>query len=569
MTVTDPGGNLLHAELDALRRAYAAQLPDRIGSLVALWHELVSAWDDEVAKTLHRMAHSLIGSGATYGFATISHTARLLERALVAIVERGRPLLMEQQTEVGALLEALQKACAVASPTFEAPAARPRLVTPAPPLSQPNRLIFVLSCDPALMHHLAAQIGYFGYTVHNFAPSANLDAALLASAPAALIVDCAWQSGSAEESAVIRSLQPARERGIPLLFISSQGDFAARLQAVRAGADSYFTRPIAISSLIDRLDRLVAPPATEPYRILIVEDEPDLAAYHALILQQAGMTTTIVTDPLHVMQPLVECTPDLILMDLYMPTCSGLEVAAVIRQQEAFVSIPIVFLSAETNVDKQLSAMQLGGDDFLTKPIQPDHLISAVTSRVQRSRTLRSFMVRDSLTGLLNHTRIKEQLSLEVARARRQQSQLTLAMIDIDHFKKVNDTYGHPAGDRVIKSLARLLQQRLRKTDAIGRYGGEEFVVILPDTPSRSAMPVLDEIRASFAGLQHQVEGGTLSVTISCGSASYPGHSDVTSLIQCADEALYAAKRGGRNQVVMSNAGNPNLSSEHGNVKRL
>jgi CheY-like chemotaxis protein len=155
-----------------------------------------------------------------------------------------------------------------------------------------------------------------------------------------------------------------------------------------------------------------------------------------------------------------------------MVACDGFELATVIRQQEEFVGISIVFLSAESNIGRQLFALRLGGDDFLIKPIEPDHLVSVVTSRVERSRVLRSFMVRDSLTGLLNHTAIKEQLEIQLARTRRLNGKLSFAMLDIDHFKTVNDTYGHSVGDRVLKSLSRLLQQRLRETDIVGRAGG-------------------------------------------------------------------------------------------------
>jgi PleD family two-component response regulator len=143
-----------------------------------------------------------------------------------------------------------------------------------------------------------------------------------------------------------------------------------------------------------------------------------------------------------------------------MPGASGQEIAKVIRQQDAYLSIPIVFLSAESDIGRQREAMSLGGDEFLHKPIQPEHLVSAVRSRVIRYRALRALMVRDSLTGLLNHTSYKERLRAEVARAKRQNKMLSVAIIDIDHFKNVNDTYGHPAGDRVIKNLSRLLKQR-------------------------------------------------------------------------------------------------------------
>jgi diguanylate cyclase (GGDEF)-like protein len=211
-----------------------------------------------------------------------------------------------------------------------------------------------------------------------------------------------------------------------------------------------------------------------------------------------------------------------------------------------------VFLSTETSLDKQLAAMRLGGDDFLTKPIQLDHLISSVTSRAQRSRILRSFMIRDSLTGLLNHTKTKEHLDLEVARAQRRQGSLVFAMLDIDHFKSVNDTYGHPTGDRVIKNLARLLQQHLRKTDVIGRYGGEEFAVVLIDTDGPAGLRALDRIRSHFAQIRQQSEGAEFTVTFSCGVATFPDYKSATELNDAADKALYEAKRGGRNQVILA-----------------
>ncbi|MDX8399404.1 MAG: GGDEF domain-containing protein, partial [Gallionellaceae bacterium] len=187
-----------------------------------------------------------------------------------------------------------------------------------------------------------------------------------------------------------------------------------------------------------------------------------------------------------------------------------------------------------------------------TKPIQADHLVSSVSSRIQRSLLLRSFMVRDSLTGLLNHTTIKEQLEREVARAKRQGLPLTFAMVDIDLFKKVNDTYGHPAGDRVIKSLARLLKQRLRENDLIGRYGGEEFAVVLVDTDGASAITVLDSIRKDFSQLHHLADDKEFTTTFSCGIATFNGSNSSAKLCDEADKALYKAKHAGRNQIMLA-----------------
>jgi diguanylate cyclase (GGDEF)-like protein len=159
-------------------------------------------------------------------------------------------------------------------------------------------------------------------------------------------------------------------------------------------------------------------------------------------------------------------------------------------------------------------------------------------------------MVRDSLTGLYNHTTIKERLDQELSRSSRLQSCLCFAMIDLDHFKKVNDTHGHGTGDRVLKSLARYLSQRLRKSDVIGRYGGEEFAVILPDTPLQAAIGLLNELRLGFAHIHHRGSGKDFTVKLSAGLASYPDYRNPTALIEAADQALYLAKRQGRNQVV-------------------
>jgi diguanylate cyclase (GGDEF)-like protein len=213
------------------------------------------------------------------------------------------------------------------------------------------------------------------------------------------------------------------------------------------------------------------------------------------------------------------------------------------------LSIPIVFLSAESDVGRQREAMSLGGDEFLHKPIEPEHLISAVRSRVIRYRALRALMVRDSLTGLLNHTSYKERLRAEVSRAKRQNKRLSVAIIDIDHFKNVNDTYGHPAGDRVIKNLSRLLKQRLRGADVIGRYGGEEFALALPDTPIEIAVNVINGLRVSFAAIEQHAGNAIFHNTFSAGVTQLPGLMEAEALIKAADVALYASKHSGRNQV--------------------
>jgi diguanylate cyclase (GGDEF)-like protein len=251
-----------------------------------------------------------------------------------------------------------------------------------------------------------------------------------------------------------------------------------------------------------------------------------------------------------VLESLARFQPDLILMDMFMPGCTGVEAARVIRQHPEFLSIPIVYLSGDTNVPLQIEALRLGGDHFLTKPYNPVVLNAIVQSKIERYRVLRRAMERDGLTGLYNHRTSKDKLATAIQQARSALHPLAVAMIDIDHFKKINDSYGHPMGDQVIRSLSWFLSQRLRKTDIIGRYGGEEFLVVLPAADAARAVEVLDRIRHDFGQIKHPFNETWCSATLSVGVTQLHETDDVQALIKQADEALYSAKRAGRNRIV-------------------
>jgi diguanylate cyclase (GGDEF)-like protein len=415
------------------------------------------------------------------------------------------------------------------------------------------RRIFVVGDDPGFADELKTQLSCFGYDISVFNTASAFKHALQQTPDSIVLMDTTFQEDRLGGVKLMDEIQQGRDVAVPVVFLSACDEFGMRLDAARAGGIAYMIKPVNIGSLIDKLDGLTSTRPQVPYRVMIVDDSQALAEYHSAVLGQAGMIVKTVNTPFDVIQALFEFTPDLILIDLYMPGCSGLDLAKVIRQLDAFVSIPIVFLSAEKDIDRQLFAVGLGGDDFLTKPIQPQHLVSSVTSRIRRSLMLRSFMVRDSLTGLLNHTAISDLLDREVAWALRQKTPLAFAMIDIDHFKQVNDNYGHRVGDRVIKSLARLLRQRLGPADLVGRYGGEEFAVVL--TGADAAIKVLDAIRVDFSQLPQLAGDKEFTVTFSCGIADIAHFPDTTGLEDAADRALYLAKRSGRNRVVLAEGG--------------
>ena len=176
-------------------------------------------------------------------------------------------------------------------------------------------------------------------------------------------------------------------------------------------------------------------------------------------------------------------------------------------------------------------------------------MIEAVTARIERYRQLQTLMLRDGLTGLFNHTTMREHLMQEINRAGRAAQPFALAMLDIDEFKTVNDRFGHAVGDKVLRSLAQMLTLRLRREDIIGRYGGEEFLIILPNTQAKEAVDLLDDLREGFAQVVHLAHKAEFRVTFSCGVAGFPQYNSAASLSEAADKALYSAKRQGRNRV--------------------
>lgn len=502
----------------------------------------------------HRVAE-LSSSSASSGFADVSAVAMTLELKLTACLDKAAPPTEDDYRSFRHLLASLEHT--IESQQGAGPSFIVRSVAKIEPrpLKQRVEEILVLAEDARQAEGLAKQIASFGYPARHAAMGDDLTALLPRLRPAAVILDCEVLENCLPilSAALARVDEALAAR--PLVLALGEDALSQRLAAARVGITAYFTRPVNVPGLVDRLDSLLSTAMSEPYRIMIVDDDLTLSRVYELVFQDKGWVTYVVNEPSQILEPLADFNPDIILMDLYMPGVEGTELAAVIRQFEKYVSIPIVYLSMEEDISKQLSAVSLGADDFLSKTMRPDHLVAAIQSRVQRYRVLRSMLNRDSLTNLLNHTTLKIRLESECSRARRIGARLAFAMIDLDHFKNVNDTYGHLTGDKVLKTLAKTLKQRLRVSDVVGRYGGEEFAVILLDIDGADhAAELMDRIREAFAGMDQNANGAAFRVTFSCGIATFPEFSDAHSLSDAADRALYEAKRLGRNRVVLASA---------------
>ena len=258
-----------------------------------------------------------------------------------------------------------------------------------------------------------------------------------------------------------------------------------------------------------------------------------------------------------------ENAPDLILLDVMLPDIDGYEISRRIKNDPDLAFIPIILVTARDSTQDKVAGLDAGADDYLTKPINFPELEARVRSMLrikrlqdeleEKNQELERLSISDGLTGLFNHRHIYGLLHEEFERADRTDERLTVAMFDLDRFKSVNDNYGHQAGDRVLEQFAEILRESAREIDRLGRYGGEEFMALLPDTGIEDAFVFVERVRREVARRPFNIgRDEPLSMTMSCGVATYPHEviSDPETLVRFADEALYAAKAAGRNRAM-------------------
>ena len=426
---------------DRLKHHFAQRVIHQARQVLEVWQRLQrSEWNDAGMLELTEANLRLLRYAERFEQLEHAQLAQSIGASLDEVVENRGRLNSSLIARLNQAMQRLSRTGLRHGDAFEQ--------TFLPPLRKP---VYIALQDARRAERLAQQLDFFGLAAQALSDEHAFRAAITERHPAAIVMDVDFAGAGLELAA---SVQDGLEQKIPLLFFSHcDTDTPTRLAAVRAGGQEFFTGSLDASSLLERIEVLTHVSQYDPYKVLIVDDSKAQATHTERVLNSAGILTHTLTEPIQAMDALAEFQPDLIILDMYMPECNGTELAKVIRHNDRYVSVPIIYLSAEDDLDKQLDAMSEGGDDFLTKPIKPRHLIATVRNRAARARNLKARMVRDSLTGLYNHTHTLQLLEDACFRARREEQPLAFAMLDIDHFKKVNDTYGHPMGDRVIKRL--------------------------------------------------------------------------------------------------------------------
>lgn len=341
-----------------------------------------------------------------------------------------------------------------------------------------------------------------------------------------------------------------RNQTIKVICLSGLSAYQTRLQAVRAGVDDYIVKPVNVSNLVSKIRKTFHLDSHRPMYIMMLDDQPDICEFYENAVTTRHLSVKAFSNVATFFKVLENFTPDIFLLDLSMPDISGLEVAKVLRQQSKYDFIPIVFLTADESESTKIEILNAGADDVILKGTPVRMVFQHITTRTIRGQHIRYLTSRDSLTGVLNHGQIMDACATAFTLFNRNLSNFVVVLIDLDNFKSVNDEFGHPIGDKVLFGIGQLLHRSLRQSDLVGRYGGEEFVLLLHDTDSRAVEDKIESIRVAFSELEFKSETKKFNVTFSAGIADAKHYQNITQLICAADNALYQAKRSGRNRLI-------------------
>ncbi len=374
----------LAKSLVKLQLTFKLGLEDKIIQINGLWGSACATKNtQESLSDLHRMAHSLAGAGGTFGAMSVSTVARELEQLFKTYQDSPTNSVISEcgQQKIERLLVQLKTAADDWQPS-NIPFIQPIEVDDR----RDNNLIYLAEDDELLGADLAEKLSQADFRVKHFAQLEAFEAAFDKEVPAAIIMDIVFKEGDVAGADVIQKITQKLKTCPPVVFISVRDDIEVRLAAARAGARRYFCKPLNIEKLTNTLNGLTAKTSIKPYSVLLIDDDQTLLDYYSIILKEAGMSVKALNNPFDCLTALSDFKPDIIVLDVYMPGCSGPELAQVIRQDDVWALTPIMFLSSETDLNRQLAAMDLGGDDFLVKPVDAEHLVAAIIARAKRAR---------------------------------------------------------------------------------------------------------------------------------------------------------------------------------------
>ncbi|MDO9467645.1 MAG: EAL domain-containing protein [Thiobacillus sp.] len=535
-------------------------------NLLIYKEELNQAWAafqltqgaDSVAALSH-IAHRLAGSGKAYGFAELSRAARALEHACdeatALLPEQAQPALA---TLANALLAQLDHD-ADSSRKAPVPSGHPAY-RPSAQDKPPGARLLVVDDDTDFSAQLCALLRGHGFHVHTLHTIEHFSDAVARFEPLAAIVDMDFYGARFAGAEEVFAWRQHDGAPLPMIFISGYESFHTRLAAARAGGNYFLSKPLDEARLLSLLKSELNISPDEPYRILLVDDDGDLLLLYESVLVQAGYQVFTATGAEEALATLEREWPELLLIDVHMPGCTGIELGQIIRQHEQFSHIPLLFMSAAADTDAKLACARLAHDEFITKPIEPWRLVMMVKSRVARSRRLGMIglgqlgsefdLQHDPLTALPTLKAFRQAIQAQLNELEPGEI-FAVLKLDIRDFHTVNNLFGHFSGDHILQRLAWELSRCLSDNDLLCRESGDEFLVLTGRHASTDPVNQLAESLAAAIEKSPIAEDRILlALSADIGIALAPQDAaDADNLLRGADTALFAARKSPNSEI--------------------
>ena len=421
------------------------------------------------------------------------------------------------------------------------------MVTP-PAHALPNNKVYYLGADSILAFNLGSILNQQGLRLATFAAPESLAAATATALPKVLILDLEQVPIGSTLRQFLDDLMPGAGQRPGLLCIAAQGAIEPHLRAIRAGAQGIYTAPVPVRDLADKVISISGVNGASRYRVLVVEDDPVQAKYIAALLTNAGMEPREVGEPLRVLDVIRAFRPDLVLMDLYMPDANGDELTAIIRAQDEFFDLPIIFLSSEQNQDRQMDALRVGADSFIVKPVQRKLLVDSIDHRIRMSRWLRerrqAASRRGSASGLLQTDQFLRQLDRHVRNGGVPQDGCGLLLIDLDSPQATLERLCFNGTERLLRGLEAEISNRMNTEESATRLGDFSYAVLAKREDAQALADLAERLRGlvSEAGSWPADEAAT-GITVSVGVGLFvPPADDALTMISRGQKAAMVAR---------------------------
>tara|TARA_R110002049_G_scaffold191506_1_gene360415 strand:- start:6033 stop:7700 length:1668 start_codon:yes stop_codon:yes gene_type:complete len=541
-------------KFERIREIYVESFPEKIQELRQCWAELnaTDSYHASLAK-LRIEVHNIAGSSGSHEFNDLHALAKQVESNIVKVLDEKSSWNNEKK-EIGNLVQQLVDKLETEMLNYNFSEDDedniPRL--DALQLSHRELVIFIISHRSVELSLLSNLLESRGFTVIAFNTIDRAQAMSQTVAPSIVVLDLGDANQIKLNKDTKETFQSIDNQPPAFVVISRRDDVDTRKMAAKFEAEAFFATPINAHNFSSTLDVVLESRGSNACRVLLIDKQRQRISSIEKALLRENIKCRMIGAIDNIVDELVNFKPDLILIAYDNDDTSWKDATRIIRLHESHFNMPIIFLLDDDSKQAKLDALRAGADDCISRHELTDEQFQILKQRILRFRRANHLIIMDSLTGALNRDAFLERANEEISLAIRRSESICLAMIDVDHFKQINDENGHVVGDYVLRHISDYLNNRLRRSDVVGRYAGDEFLVLLPDTDLDSAYLVLDMIRKNLVAHNIKVNNADVRVSISLGLiAARPTEPlDIETLIVDADKKLYEAKVAGRNMLV-------------------